>query len=310
MAILWDQKILLAKLETVYGTDAAPTGAANAVLAIDGSLTPMEGNDVSRELDLPYMGADATIPAELHAKLSFKIEFAASGTAGTAPAWAPLLRACGVAQTITAGISVVFNPVSDAHESATIYFHLGDTLYSLRGARGTAKLTIGAQGIPYIEFTFTGLFTQPIQSARPTPVLTAFKKPQLSTSVNTPVFTLGATALVMRSFALDFGNAVETRFLIGSEGVLITGRNDAIETTVEAVPLATFNPYALAAGQSTLAVALQHGIVAGERLALAVPAAQIQRPQALANAQNITEWPLRMVPLPVAGNDQWTLTLT
>ncbi|MDZ4095464.1 MAG: hypothetical protein U1D35_11235 [Paracoccaceae bacterium] len=80
MPIIWDQKILLAKVETTYGTDSTPTGAANAILAIDGSLTPMDGNDVSRELELPYMGADATIPAELHAKLSFKVELAASGT--------------------------------------------------------------------------------------------------------------------------------------------------------------------------------------------------------------------------------------
>ena len=35
-----------------------------------------------------------------------------------------------------------------------------------------------------------------------------------------------------------------------------------------------------------------------------------ERPQALANAQGIAEWPLRAVPIPGTGNDQFTLTLT
>ncbi|MDZ4136034.1 MAG: hypothetical protein U1D06_10660, partial [Paracoccaceae bacterium] len=238
------------------------------------------------------------------------IRYTTSGTLGVAPAWAPLLRACGVAQVIAAGISVTFNPVTSGHESVTMHFYVGATLYKLVGARGTAKFSIGAQAIPYIEFEFTGLFAQPAEGVRPVPVLTAFQKPVLSTSVTTPVFTLGGTPLVMRTVTLDLANAVETRFLIGAEGVLITGRKDAVEATVEAVPMTTFNPYALAASQATLAVALQHGTVAGQRLALAIPAAQMQRPSGLANAQNITEWPLRMVPLPVLGNDQWTLTLT
>lgn len=33
MPLKWNRKVLLAKIETVYGTHAAPTGAANAVLA-------------------------------------------------------------------------------------------------------------------------------------------------------------------------------------------------------------------------------------------------------------------------------------
>ena len=94
-ALKWRNKILLAKIETTYGVDAVPVAATNGILATDVKLQPMEGTDVSRDLDLPYFGAQGTIPNELNAKLSFKVELAPSGSAGTVPGWGPLLRACG-----------------------------------------------------------------------------------------------------------------------------------------------------------------------------------------------------------------------
>jgi len=310
MAIKWDSKILLAKLEATYGVDPVPDAATDAILATEVSLTPMEGNDLSRDLETPYLGAQGTIPVELHSKLSFKVELSPSGTAGTAPAWGPLLRACAVAETISVGVSVTYNPISDAHESIALHILIGGTRYVLLGSRGTCKSTVNAQGIPYLEFAFTGLFTQPSEVARGTPDLTAFKKPQAATNANTPTFTIDGTGFVMRSCALDLGNAVENRFLIGSEGVLITDKAESFETTVEAVALTTFNPFSLAAAQSSIAVNLVHGTGAGKISTLNIPLAQMQRLQGLENAQNIKEWPLRMVPLPNAGNDQWTLTLT
>ncbi len=309
-ALKWKKTAILFKIETVYGTDPVPTGAANAILATDVKVQPMEGTDVDRDLDLPYFGAQGTIPNELHAKLTFKVEMAPSGTAGTVPGWGPLLRACGVAQVINAGVSVVYNPITDNHESGTFYLHKDGTRYVMRGARGNVKVMINAQGIPYLEFSFTGLFTQPSDQAFPTPVLTVFQKPQVASSTNTPTFTINSVALVMRSFSLDLKNEVENRFLIGAEAILITDRSDMIETVVEAQLLAAFNPFSLAANQTTVPVSLIHGVGAGKITTLAVPAAQMMRPTGLEQNQNIVEWPLSLAALPVGGNDQWTLTLT
>lgn len=66
----------------------------------------MEGQDKSRELELPYHGAQPTIPTELHMKLAFRVEAKGSGTKGTAPPFGPLLRACGMAEMIVATTSV------------------------------------------------------------------------------------------------------------------------------------------------------------------------------------------------------------
>jgi len=308
----WKRKVLLAKIEATYATDPTPTGELNAILATEVRLTPMEGQDVSRNLELPYLGGQRTTPTELHAKLAFRVEMTPSGTAGTAPAWGVLLRACAVAETIVAVTSVAYNPVSSAHESITLYQWIDAVLYKLTGARGNCVLRVNAQGIVYLEFDFTGLWVVATDTAMAVPTLTAqlANAPKVATTANTPVFSINTVSLVMRSFALNLGNAVETRFLIGSESVLITDKAETIETTVEAVALATLNPFALAASQTTGAIALTHGTAAGSIAALAIPAAQMQRPQGLENQQNIVEWPLRLVPLPVAGNDQWVLTLT
>jgi hypothetical protein len=308
----WKSKILLAKVETTYGTDPTPTAALNAILATEVRLSPMEGQDVSRDLETPYLGAQPSIPAELHRRLAFRVELTPSGAPGTAPAWGVLMRGCAMAEVITATTSVAYNPVSDAHESLTFYLWIGSTQYKLVGARGNCTLRVTAQGIVYLEFEFTGLWVAAAEVVRPTPALTAqlANKPKVASTANTPVFTYNAVPLVMRSFMLNFGNAVETRFLIGSESVLITDKAETIETRVEAVPLTTLDPYALAVAQTAEELVLTHGTVAGFIASLTVPAAQMQRTQSLENQQNIVEWPLRMVPLPVSGNDQFVLTLT
>lgn len=311
MAMFWNRKTLLAKIEATYGTDSAPVGTTDAVLATNVRLLPMEGEDVSRELDLPLLGGQATVPAGLHAKLSFEVELAPSGAVGTVPAWGPLLRMCAVAQTVASGVSVTYNPISTGHESGTIHFNVDGTRYALRGCRGNAKLIIGAQRIPRIQFEMTGLFLQPAAFANPAVTLAAWQRPQIAASSNTPTCTFNGVSMVLREFEMDLGNDVQGRFLIGSESILIPRRAERISATVQAVALATLNPYALAAAQTPAVLQLVHGTGAGRITTLNVPNAQLQRPAGLAEQQGIVEWPLNFLPLPGAtGNDQWTIVTT
>lgn len=310
MAIFFRSKILALKIETTYGTDAVPTGALNAVQARDIQITPMDGEDVNRELDQPFIGAEGTIPAGLFSKISFKVEMEPSGVAGTAPAWGPALRACGVAQVVSAGVSVAYNPIPVNHESASIYFLIGPTLHKILGWRGNVKYTIDAQGIPYLEFDGSGLFLQPADAGFGPAVLTSFQKPRVGSKANTPVFTVNGVSLTMRSFSLDLGNQVEPRLLIGSEEIIITQRQDTVEMTVDAVPLATFNPYLLAGNTTNVPVALTHGVGAGRIAALSIPTMQLMRPGGIEQNQGIVEWPLKGMALGTNGANQWTLTLT
>lgn len=306
----WRNKIVLAKLEGSYGVDAAPTGAADGILAVEVSLTPMEGEDISRDLDLPYFGNQATVAATLHAKLKFKVELAGSGTAGTPPGYDALLRACAMAQTVNPGVSVVYNPITENPESITLYIWIDNTLYKLPGTRGTVSFSVSAQKIPYAEFDFTGLFAPVTETARDLPDLNAYQTPKIGSTLNTPVFTMDGNTLVLREFVMDVGNNVEGRFLIGAENIIITERSTTIKATIEAVPITTLNPYELAQNATPLVIALTHGINAGNIVTFNVPVAQMARPEGLENSQNIVEWPLMLNALPQSGNDEFTLTFT
>ena len=310
MAIYRRSLILLSKLETTYGTDATPTGAANAIKAKNVKISPMEGQDLSRDLDLPAMGNQGTIPADLHMKLDFDIELAPSGTAGTAPAFAHLLRACGLAQTIAAGVSVTYNPVTEGHEAVTHYFQLGGTLWKMKGTKGNVKFTLNAQGIPTMNFSFLGLFELPGEAARPTPVYTAWKKPIIVSNTNTPVHTINGVVLTMKEFSFDLGNKLAPRFLIGEDAIMIEDRAETVETKVNAVPVSTFDPFALAIAQTEVPLILTHGLTAGNRVTFNVPLAQLQRTAGLEDSQGVVEWPLRLAPQISAGNDQYTIVFT
>jgi hypothetical protein len=311
MSLFDNETVLLVKPETTYGTDSVPTGLANAVVAQNFNFTPMDGEDVARGLVRPFLGADATLPAALCAKIAFEVELSPSGSLGVAPAWGPILRGCAVAQTINAGVSVVYNPISAAHEGVTIYFFKDGTRHALIGARGTAKLMLVANAVPKIMFDFTGLFVQPTAVANPAATVTAWTTPQIVSDTNTPTITYNGVDLVMRSFEFDLGNDVVKRFLVNSTSVVIPQRSEKIAMVVEAVPLATLNPYALAAVPTSAALNLVHGVGAGRVTTINAPLALLQRPTGLQQQDGIIEWPLSFVPLPGAtGNDQWTITLT
>lgn len=309
MPLKWSSKALLAKIETTYGTDPVPTGAANAILATNVTLSPMEGEDVSRNLETPYLAADPTLPVGLRSVLTFDVEIVGSGALGTAPNWGPLLRACGVAQTISAGVKVEYNPITDNHESVAIYMHIDTTRHVLLGARGNAVLTLNAQGIPVWRFTFTGLFAVPTEVAKPTPDYTGFQAPQVATKTNTPTFTVGGVAMVMRDFEMDLGCDVQPRMLIGSESILIVDRAERLTVRVEAVPVSTYDPYTTAQNSVNKVIGLAHGTVVGKRWSLDIAKSFQNRLSGYENNQNIAEWPLGFVPQPTAGNDQWKLTL-
>lgn len=310
--IAWKSKIVLVKSEgAAYGEDAAPTGALNGVLLTDIQLQPMEGEEVSRNLELPYLGAQETVVTAVRAVLTGSFELVGSGTAGTPPPWAALLRACGVAQVVTANTSVEYSPVSEGHESVSIHFWIGPSRHILLGTKGTGVVTMNANGIPVCRVTMTGLFVLPADQARPANVdLSAFQVPQIATKANTPGLTIAGLPFNMRSYELNLGCDVQPRMLVGVERIVIVDRNETLRTTVEAVPYATYNPFQRALLNTRAVVALSHGTIVGKKVGIVAGQAVQQRPGGLENNQNVLEWSLGFVPLPASGNDQWKITLT
>lgn len=308
--IKWKSKIILVGAEATYGVDPGLL-AANAQLLTDVQIQPMEGEDVSRNLELPYQGAQEKLPTAFRAILTGSFELVGSGTAGTPPAWGPLLRACAAAQVVTANTSVEYTPVSDNHESVAMHFYIGPSRHIFLGSRGTAVITCNAQGIPVARVTITGLWTLPADNARPTGIdLSAFQKPQVASKANTPGLTIGGAPFVMRNYELNLGRDVQARMLVGAERIVIVDQAETLRTTVEAVPYATYNPFQIARDSTRQAIVLQHGTIVGRKVEISTPATVQNRPGGLENNQNTVEWALAFDVLPTTGNDQWKIKLT
>lgn len=128
MSKLNRKRTILAKIESVYGTDATPSGS-DAMLVRNLNVTPIDAETVSRDLIRPYLGNSDTLLAQTSVKLDFEIELAGAGIPGAAPAWAPLLKACGFSQTLnTAAVTITRSSSTATATLAAHGFAVGDTV--------------------------------------------------------------------------------------------------------------------------------------------------------------------------------------
>lgn len=277
--LLFRNVALLAKLETTYGTDPTPTGAANAVLLSELTVQPMNMQTVDRALIRPFLGNNEQLPTQIYNGLTFSVELAGSGTAGTAPAIGPLLRACGFAETISAGVSVSYAPVSAAFESLTFYANLDGVLHKGLGARGNVSFTFQNNDRPMANFTFTGLFVPIADATPPTVTLSAWKKPLPCNRTNTPTFTLHGYAGMLDNLQIDMANNVQYRGLIGgAEFVRLTDRKPAGSVLMEAVKVADKDWWTSITAATTGALELVHGLTAGNIVEVDAPNVQLHTP--------------------------------
>jgi len=296
---------ILAKVEAGYGTDAAPTGATNAMLMTDVTVTAMEGDKVSRDLLLPYFGDQGFVLAGLHAKVEGSIEIAGAGAKGTVPGYGALLRACGLSETVTAGAKVEYRPVSASQESVSLYANLDGVNHVLLGARGTVTASFTPKQIPKFRFSLSGLLGPVADTPLPTASFAAFQKPLVCSKANT-TFALHGLQPVMESLSLDLGNQVEPRMLVNAESIEITDRKVSGTTVIEAVALAVKDWFTAAQASRTGALLLTHGVADGGIVELEAAAAQVGQPT-YGNTQGILNTSLPLALCPVSGDDEITI---
>jgi len=264
MALLLRKRLILIETESTYGTDATPDGA-DAVLVRDLNITPQQSDVVNRDLVRPYLGASEQLLANTRVECTFSVELTGSGTAGTAPAYGKALQACGLSETIVAATSVTYAPVSASFDSVTIYYNIDGLRHKVTGARGTCSINASVGEIPSIDFTFTGVYNAPDDSALPTATYANQATPLIFKNGNTSSFQLLSYAGALQSFSFDLGNSLVYRELVGgTKEVLLTDRAATGSTTLEAISIATKDYFAAALTDSSLGnLDFTHGTVAG-----------------------------------------------
>lgn len=298
----WRRKALLAKIEVTYGTDAVPTGAVDAIRAQNVTLRPIEGGSVTREPARPFLGSDGEILVDTHVALEFEVEAAGAGGVATAPKYGPLMRACGLTETITPITGPVeYDPVSAAFESVTIYLNIDGTRYAMLGARGNVEAVLRPSELPRLRFRFLGLFVAPAAAALPVPDVSAFQAPLPANDANT-TFTLHAHAGVMEELTVDLGNTVNGRFFVNSESIVVGDRVSRGSARIQAPALATKDFFAAAVARARGVLQAVHGTVAGNIFQIDAPAVEIGRPT-VGETQGVKHLVLPLLMVPTAAGD-------
>jgi hypothetical protein len=264
MALLTRKRVILIEAESSYGSDPTPA-ATDVVLVTDLSITPQSSDVVNRDVVRPYLGSSQQLLANTRVECTFSVEFAGSGTAGTAPRYGSALKACGLSETISSGTSVTYEPISSNFSSVTIHYNVDGVRHVVTGCRGNVSLSAEVGAIPTLDFTFTGIYNAPSDAALPSVTYGNQASPLIFKNGNTTSFQLLSFAGALQSLNFDIGNSIVYRELVGgTKEVLITDRAANGSVTLEAPLTGTKDYFAAALTDSTLGnLTITHGTAAG-----------------------------------------------
>ena len=269
MALLTRKRVILIEAESSYGTD--PTMASSTVVLVtDLSITPQSSDVVNRDVVRPFLGASEQLLANTRVECTFSVELAGSGTAGAAPRYGDAIKACGFAEAIVSNTSVTYTPVSASFSSISIHYNVDGVRHIVTGCRGSFVVNAEVGAIPTIDFTFTGIYNAPTDTALPTIAYGNQATPLIFKNGNTSGFQLLSYAGALQSLTMDAGVSTVYRELVGgTKEVIITDRASNGTVTIEAPTIAQKDYFTAALTDSTLGnLQFLHGTTAGNKVQL------------------------------------------
>jgi len=306
--------LILAKVETTPGNDIVPTNTDNALLVSNMSIA-VNYTNVSRDLIRPYFGASEQLTGTRALDISFDVEISGSGTAGTAPAWGPLLQGCGMTETLAALATASYKPNTDgaATKSLSIYYYDDGVLHKALMARGTVEFSMGVNERPLMKFKFTALDAGVTAVSVPAATLTAWKAPLVITDATTTDITLGGTltagvisagtAYPSKGLMVNLGNEVKFTPLLGSESVHIINRETTGSISLELTAAQEVSLMAVVNANTLQSVGFTIGTAAGYKVTAFGASVQLSNPKKEEmDGRRLIGFDLRF--MPVSGNDE------
>ena len=274
-------QMILAKVETTYNVDPVPTAAANWIPVENIQVNPVEMDTDDQMTVSNTFGQDEKIVAAVWSTISFDVPLVGGYTAGGTPTFDVVLRACGMAKTTSAGVSVTYTPIDTGDESATMYYFLDQVKQAITGIKGSFELKYNAKKKALISFKGIGLRQPMVDAGIPTPTLPTMPRPAAVNKANTTV-TFGSLNAYLSSLAINQNNDIQYRNLTGKEAVILTDRNSSGTLSIELPTVATKNFLGTGGVMSdalTDTLTVVHGTVAGNICTLAIPKAQMFKPK-------------------------------
>jgi len=308
------KKFLIAKIETTYGTDPTPVGGSNAIQVTNLEVTPIESDNVQAAAYQGFIGNStrSTLVANKRVSVTFDVELAGSGTAGTAPAFGPLLKSCGLSETIVAATSVTYAGVSSSFDSATIYCFYDGTRHKITGARGSVTFNFTAGQFAVASFNFIGIYNAPDDTALSGTFTVANQAAAIEvndTNMTTATFH-GVTSARIESFDLALNNELIYKETASNKEVLITNRAPGGTAVIEAPAVGTTDYFAKAVGVTTASSSLVLGATAGNIVTLTAAQTDITG-VSYGDTNGVVSLSMPYLALPTtAGNDELSLAFT
>lgn len=302
--------VLTVKEETTYGVDAVPTSLANSIRARISDAQPVVAEFADRNYARPYLGSSGKVQVSFHGEIAVEIELAGAAAAGTVPAWAALLKACGFGETIVALTSVTYKPVSTGFKSASLYYYLDGLLHKMVGCMGSVSFDLNARGIPMMSIKMTGLYSATTDTALPTDSdFSAFRNPMAVNKVNTTAFTLHSVSTSFDTFSIDSGNTVIYRNMPNLEEVMISDRKVSGSISIPQTSVATKAWHTAVKDGTLAALSMTHGSVAGNIFTISGPKVQLVDIKE-AEKDGVAMCNLGLDFQPNTGNDELSIAIT
>lgn len=269
---------LAGKVEVTEGTAETLAAADANALAYEVKFEPNVAM-FARKPIAQDLSAYSAIPGARSMKATFKMELKGSGAAGTAPAIGKYLRGCGFAETVNAGVSVVYQRALNQPSFTLGLYGIPASGNNLRrlihGARGTFKISPRTGDPAMLEFDFLGCYSSVTDLAGITPSGLESTKPQ--PLLNT-AFTMQTFAHKISQFGLDAGNQLMLRGDIaaasGYKSCLIVDAESVFSFDPEMELVATHDYHGIMLAGTEASMSCAIGATAGNICTITAPRCQ------------------------------------
>lgn len=304
-------KVILGKLETVEGTDAAPTSVANALKVLNFAETFLTAEQKTRAYETAYYGAQDFTLSQFQRSFTFDMLIHGGGLAAgtTVPPWMIPLQACGFGAPVVGANSVTIAPITANTKTLSMWAYIDDLLNKVAGSRGTFGFKIEDDEDPVFNFDVLGIPDQALasQAVPVAPTITGYIDPVLSATENT-TFTMGAFSPALRRWSMSANVDRQFRSLIGPiDRINMRGRALSGEVVIEVPDLSTKNYFSQIRPGTTMPASCVQGTAAGNIVQIDTPRLKISG-AALSEEQGKLMATLSVTALPNLGNDEILIT--
>lgn len=277
------------------------------VVTIKSFSLSVEAEAVDREVVKPTMGMLPHMAGKKTLNLELQVEITPNAALGEAPQYGPLLRMCGLAETLDATPvtgSVIYKPLTKNLETGTIHLYRDGLLWEMDKAVGTFTFDTSIGEVAAFTFTLSSLYKEPTEIALPPWEAAGALDPFVADS--TDVVSDGE-AILVGAFSFDAGNEVAEHYRVGEHHFSVSERAPTLTFTKDSLATAT-EWIALAAAQKAV---LNAQYTQGQGMTFALDAPHGVRESVGYGERNemiTTDLAYRLYEDAPEGDDQFTLT--